>query len=93
MGKLDAIFGKRARNIEGEFTTEATQGPQQLKTDYQRRRAAHTDVHAKAQRDEVPVAFQDYVQRYFELVKSAAAPAKGSPRAVTASTGHPRTAR
>jgi hypothetical protein len=41
----------------------------------------------------VPVAFQDYVQRYFELVKSAAAPAKGSPRAVTASTGRPRTAR
>ena len=93
MGKLDAIFGKRARNIEGEFTTEATQGPQQLKTAYQRRNAAHTDVHAKAQRDEVPVAFQDYVQRYFELVKSAAGPAKGSPRAVTASTGRPRNAR
>ena len=32
MGKLDAIFGKRAQNIAGEFTTEATQGPQQLKT-------------------------------------------------------------
>jgi hypothetical protein len=93
MGKLDALFGKRARSIEGEFTTEATQGPQQLKTAYQRRSAAHTDVHAKAQRDEVPVAFQEYVQRYFELVKSAAAPAKGSPRAVTASTGRPRTAR
>ena len=36
MGKLDAIFGKRARNIAGEFTAEATQGPQQLKTTWKR---------------------------------------------------------
>jgi len=93
MGKLDAIFGKRARNIEGEFTTEATQGPQQLKTAYQRRSAAHTDVHAKAERDEVPVAFQDYVQRYFELVKSAPAPAKRSTNAAIAFPRHSRTAR
>ena len=77
MGKLDAIFGKRAQNIAGEFTAEATQGPQQLKTNYQQRRADHIDVHAKAERDEVPVAFQDYVQRYFELVKDAALAGKG----------------
>ena len=93
MGKLDAIFGKRAQNIAGEFTAEATQGPQQLKTAYQQRTATHTDVHAKAERDEVPVAFQDYVERYFELVNNAAAPVKGSPRAVSASTRRPRTAR
>ena len=71
----------------------ATQGPQQLKTDYQRRSAAHTDVHAKAQRDEVPVAFQDYVQRYFELVKSAPALAKRSTNAAIAFPRHSRTAR
>jgi hypothetical protein len=93
MGKLDAIFGKRAQNIAGEFTAEATQGPQQLKTNYQQRSADHIDVHAKAERDEVPVAFQDYVQRYFELVKDAASPVKGSQREVTASTRRSRTAR
>jgi hypothetical protein len=93
IGKLDAIFGKRARNIAGEFTAEATQGPQQLKTDYQQRNASHTDVHAKAERDEIPVAFQDYVQRYFELVKNAAAPVKRSSRAATAAARHSRSAR
>jgi hypothetical protein len=64
MGKLDAIFGKRAQSIAGEFTAEAAQGPQVLKTTYQKRSASHTDVHAKGERDEVPVAVQDYVQRY-----------------------------
>ena len=92
MGKLSAIFGRRAQNIAGEFTTEATQGPQQLKTAYQQRNASHKDVHAKAQRDEVPVAFQEYVERYFELVKKAGAPAK-VPHAVTASTRGSRGAR
>lgn len=31
LGKLSAIFGRRAQNIAGEFTAEAPQGPQQLK--------------------------------------------------------------
>jgi hypothetical protein len=89
MGKLNAIFGKRAQNIAGEFTAEAPQGPQQLKTAYQQRSASHTDVHAKAQRDEVPVALQEYVERYFDLVKKAGTPAK-VPHAVTASTRRSR---
>jgi hypothetical protein len=93
MGKLSAIFGRRAQNLAGEFTAEAPQGPQQLKTAYQQRNAAHKDVHAKAQRErEVPVAFQEYVERYFELVKKAGAPAK-VPHAVTASTRGSRGAR
>jgi hypothetical protein len=40
----------------------------------------------------VPVAFQEYVERYFELVKKAGAPAK-VPHAVTASTRGSRGAR
>jgi hypothetical protein len=51
MGKLSAIFGRRAQNIAGEFTAEAPQGPQQLKTAYQQRNASHKEVHAKAQRE------------------------------------------
>jgi hypothetical protein len=39
------------------------------------------------------VAFQDYVQRYFELVKSAPAPAKRSTNAAIAFPRHSRTAR
>ena len=87
------FFGRRAQNIAGEFTAEAPQGPQQLKTAYQQRNASHKDVHAKAQRErEVPVAFQEYVERYFEVVKKAGAPAE-VPHAVTASTRGSRGAR
>ena len=53
MGKLSAIFGRRAQNIAGEFTAEAPlRSTEQLKTAYQQRNASHKDVHAKAQRDE-----------------------------------------
>jgi len=51
MGKLSAIFGRRAHNIAGEFTAAAPQGPPQLKTAYQQHNASHKDVHAKAQRE------------------------------------------
>ena len=68
MGKLNAIFGKRSRDLTGQVTAVAPPGPQQLKTSYAQRSVVHNTVQAKVDRDEVSLVFQDYVRRYFELV-------------------------
>jgi len=68
MGKLDRVFGKRAENVSGEMTV-APPGPQNLSTPYAQRTAEHSSVETTAMRDEVPVAFQDYVQHYYDLLR------------------------
>ena len=74
MGKLSVLLGKRSENLTGEFTAEAASGPQRLSTAYERRGAQHTAVQATAERDDVSLASQEYVQRYFELVRKSGAP-------------------
>lgn len=75
MGKISQIFGKRAQEITGEISVEVASGKQQLKTAWSERKALHTDTGAEVNRDEIPLAYQRYIQRYFEEVrKSPAAP-------------------
>jgi len=70
MGKLSAIFGKRAENIKGDVMVEVTSGKQQnLRTGYTQRGAQHTDAGSQIHRDEVPQHLQHYVQQYFEQVR------------------------
>jgi hypothetical protein len=69
MGKLDRVFGKRAENVSGEMTVEAPPGAQKLSTPYAQRTAEHSSVETTAMRDEVPVAFEDYVQHYYALLR------------------------
>ncbi len=85
MGKLSVLLGKRSENITGEFTAEAAPGPQRLTTAYERRGAQHTAVQATAQRDDVSLASQEYVQRYFELVRKAGASSRRPERTAAAS--------
>jgi hypothetical protein len=76
MGKISELIGRRAQNVSGEVTVEVLSSrQQQLKTPYTDKRAAHADTGGQIHRDEVPLIYQDYVQRYFEEVhKSVAAP-------------------
>ena len=76
MGKISEIFGKRAQQISGEMTVEVPSGKQQLKTAYSQTRAAHTGAGGEVNRDEIPLAYQTYIQRYFEEVRKA--PAKSA---------------
>ncbi len=76
MGKISEIFGKRAQQITGEMTIEVPSGKQQLKTAYSDRQAAHTGASGEVNRDEIPLAYQPYIQRYFEEVRKAAPKAK-----------------
>lgn len=82
MGKISEILGKRAQQLTGEMTVEVSSGKQHLKTAWTERKALHADSGGDINRDEIPLAYQSYVQRYFEEVRKAtpklAAPKSGS---------------
>jgi hypothetical protein len=69
MGKISEIIGKRAQNVSGEVMVEVASGNQQLRTQYSQRKAAHADTGGEISRDEVPLAYQQYVQQYFEEIR------------------------
>ena len=75
MGKISEIFGKRAAEIQGEMSVEVPSGKQQLKTAYSNNSATHSGAVSESQRNEIPLMYQAYVQRYFEEVRKTAAPA------------------
>lgn len=68
MGKISEIIGKRAANVSGEVMVEVASGKQQLRTQYSQRSATHTEAGGEINRDEVPLAYQQYVQQYFEEI-------------------------
>jgi hypothetical protein len=74
MGKISEIFGKRAAEIKGEMSVEVPSGKQQLKTEYSRSSATHSGAITESNRNEIPLMYQTYVQRYFEEVRKSAAP-------------------
>jgi hypothetical protein len=69
MGKISELIGKRAQNVSGEMMVEVSSGKQQLKTQYTNRSASHSEAGGDINRDEVPLAYQQYVQRYFEEIR------------------------
>ena len=84
MGKISEIFGKRAADMKGEMSVEVPAGKQQLRTAYSTNSATHSGAVADANRNEIPLAYQPYVQRYFEEIRkatAAAAAAKAPPAA------------
>ena len=72
MGKISEIIGKRAANMTGEAMVEVRSSREQsLKTPYAAREATHSEVGGEIHRDEIPLIFQSYVERYFEQVRKA----------------------
>ncbi|HYZ86092.1 MAG TPA: hypothetical protein VE621_16905, partial [Bryobacteraceae bacterium] len=69
MGKISELIGKRSAQLTGEMTVEVSSGNQQLRTNYTQRSADHSDLGAEAARNEIPLMYQPYVQRYFEEVR------------------------
>lgn len=98
MGKLSEIIGKRAQNISGEVMVEVSPGKQQLKTKYSQQNATHSDTGGEINRDEVPLAYQQYVQQYFAQIrklpaaKSKAAPSAPDAKPSTTPDAKPKTA-
>lgn len=81
MGKISEIIGKRAANLTGDAMVEVTSGKQQLKTQYSQKEATHINAGGEINRDEVPLAYQQYVQQYFEEIRKVPA-SKSQPGAV-----------
>jgi len=73
MGKISEIIGKRSANITGQATVEVQSTTQQLRTPYAPRAAEHSQNGAEISRDEIPVALQAYVERYFEQLRKQSA--------------------
>lgn len=69
MGKLSEILGRRAENIKGEVLIEVSSGDQGLQTPYSERAAGHREAGGQIHRDEVPLIYHEYLQRYFEQVR------------------------
>ena len=80
MGKISEILGKRSANVTGEVMVEVSSGKQQLRTQYTGRNAQHAEAGGEINRDEVPLAYQQYVQQYFEEIRKQPA-AKTKPKA------------
>ncbi|MDX1982502.1 MAG: hypothetical protein SFV51_19665 [Bryobacteraceae bacterium] len=80
MGKISELLGKRAKDLTGEVMVEVSSGRQQLKTQMSQRSASHADTGGEISRDEVPAAYQDFVQQYFEELRK---PAPGKAKPVT----------
>lgn len=88
MGKISEIIGKRAANVSGEVMVEVASGKQQLKTQYSQRKASHGEAGGEINRDEVPLAYQQYVQQYFEEVRKLPAGSKSKADAKTKTSGN-----
>jgi hypothetical protein len=73
MGKISEIIGKRSQNLTGEVMVEVASGKQELRTAYSQQPAKHTDSGGEIHRDEIPLAYQRYVQQYFDAVRKPAA--------------------
>ena len=78
MGKISEIIGKRSANLTGEVMVEVASGKQQLKTQYSGRRGAHSEAGGEINRDEVPLAYQQYVRQYFEEIRKLSSGARAS---------------
>ena len=86
MGKLSEIYGKRQQNLTGEITIEVSSGKQQLKTAYSTKTAEHKESGGEINRDEVPLIYQQYVEKYFDQIRKADAAAEraSAPKGTTA---------
>ncbi|HME05934.1 MAG TPA: hypothetical protein VKG25_02750 [Bryobacteraceae bacterium] len=70
MGKISELIGKRAQNVSGEMMVEVSSGKQQqLRTQYTNRNATHSEAGGEINRDEVPLAYQQYIEKYFEAIR------------------------
>jgi hypothetical protein len=75
MGKITELIGKRAAKLNGDVMVEVASGKQQLKTQYSAKDGRHADTGGEINRDEIPLAYQQYVQHYFEEIRKTPEPA------------------
>src|SRR5207244_11759864 len=83
MGKISELLGKRAQNVSGEVMVEVGSSKQQLKTPFAQRQTTHAEAGSEINRDEVPLIYQQFVQKSFEEIRKPPASkteSKSSPK-------------
>ena len=76
MGQISEILGKRSADVTGQMMVEVGQTKQTLKTPWIDRQASHAEAGGEIHRDEVPLVFQPFVERYFEEIRKTPRAAK-----------------
>jgi hypothetical protein len=76
MGQISEILGKRSATLTGEVMVEVGSSKQSLKTPWADRQAGHAESGGEIHRDEVPLIFQPFVERYFEEIRKTPQAAK-----------------
>ena len=80
MGKLSELLGQRASEVTGQVMIEVGNTKQQLRTAFTQQQAGHSEAGSEIHRDEVPLMYQQFVERYFEEVrKGTQGPTKTAP--------------
>ena len=69
MGELSELYQQRAEDMSGEVLIETEAAPQQLQTPYSPTAAGHRDPGGQVSRDEIPFAYRQFVQKYFEALR------------------------
>jgi hypothetical protein len=77
MGAISELLGERSAAISGDMLVEVGNTKQQLKTAMTQQKQGHTDAGGEIHRDQVPLAYQTFVDRYFQEVRKTPAKAKG----------------
>ena len=80
MDKISELIGRRSQTLTGEVMVEVTSGKQQLRTAYSQQAAAHAEAGGEIHRDEIPLAYQSYVERYFQQVHKLASESARRPK-------------
>lgn len=70
MEALEEFYMQRAEDLTGEIMVETTSAEQDARMPYQPTSTQHADRGGAITRDEVPLAYQRFVQKYFENLRA-----------------------
>ena len=70
MDALEEFYMQRAEEIEGEIMVETTETEQTAQTPYRDVAGRHADRGGAVSRDEIPLAYQRYIENYFRNLRA-----------------------
>jgi hypothetical protein len=79
MGKVSQLLGQRSLEVSGQVMVEVGNTKQGLKTQWTQQNAGHGEAGREIHRDEIPLMYQPFIERYFEEVRKTATPAARKP--------------
>lgn len=69
LDELEEFYQERAEDVAGEILIETDSSEQTLRTEYRDTSATHADRGGDVNRDEIPAAYQAFIERYFKSLR------------------------